>query len=72
MKKNREEDPIGVIIQMYMQLSQGNSLWGNLYLKQAKMQFSFFFILQNWITGGQDRFGEVGGTSRRGRGRERG
>jgi hypothetical protein len=26
MKKNREEDPIGVIIQMYMQLSQGNSL----------------------------------------------
>jgi hypothetical protein len=40
MKKIRRDKPIGVIIHMYMEMSQGNSL----YLKHAKMSFfSFFF-----------------------------
>jgi hypothetical protein len=45
MKKIREDKPIGVIIHMYMEIAQGNSL----YLSQAKMScfsfylFSFFF-----------------------------
>jgi hypothetical protein len=44
MKKNRDEPP-GLIIHIYMELSQGNSLHSYLYLKQATMSFfsSFFF-----------------------------
>jgi hypothetical protein len=44
---------------IYIEMAQGNSP-GN-YLKQAKM--SFFFLLQNWRTGGQNRswLGKEGG-----------
>jgi hypothetical protein len=34
----------------FMELSQGNSMYS--YPKQTKM--SFFFLLQNWRTGGQN------------------
>jgi hypothetical protein len=37
MKKNRGDEPIGVIIHRYMEITQGNSLRSYLYLKQAKM-----------------------------------
>jgi hypothetical protein len=45
-----------------------NSLCREL-LKQAKMSFYFFFLLQNWRTGGQNRFcgrwgGELGTSGR--------
>jgi hypothetical protein len=43
-EKNRGDEPIQVIIHIYMEMSQGNSLC--IYLKQTKM--SFFFFLQNW------------------------
>jgi hypothetical protein len=41
MNKNKGEEPTRVIIHIYMEISQGSSL----YLKQAKMSFfSFSFI----------------------------
>jgi hypothetical protein len=49
MKKIRGERLIGITIHIYMEMSQGNSLYIYLYLKQAKMScflfylFSFFF-----------------------------
>jgi hypothetical protein len=43
MKKNRDE-PIGVIMHIYMEIPQGSSLCSYLYLKQAKMSFFFFFF----------------------------
>jgi hypothetical protein len=49
MKKIRGDKPIGVIIHVYVEIPQGNSLCSYLYLKQAKMSchsfslFSFFF-----------------------------
>jgi hypothetical protein len=44
MKKNRGDEPIGVIIHIYMELSQRNSLCGYFYLKQAKIPFFLFFF----------------------------
>jgi hypothetical protein len=47
MKKIRGDEPIGVIIHIYMEISQGNSQCSYLYHKQAKMScflFSFFFF----------------------------
>jgi hypothetical protein len=44
MKKIRRDKPFGIIIHLYMEISQGISLCSFLYLKQAKMScFSFFF-----------------------------
>jgi hypothetical protein len=49
MKKIRGDKPIGFIIHIYMEISQGNSLCRYIYLKQVKMScfsfnlFSFFF-----------------------------
>jgi hypothetical protein len=44
VKKNRGDEPIGVIIHIYMKISQGDAPCSYLYLKQAKMSFfSFFF-----------------------------
>jgi hypothetical protein len=45
MKNNRGDEPVGVIIHIYMEISQGNSLRGYIYLKQAKMLFFFLFFL---------------------------
>jgi hypothetical protein len=53
MKKNRGAELIGVIKHMYMEMSQGHSLCG--YLKQAKMSFFPFFLLQNYRTGEWNR-----------------
>jgi hypothetical protein len=49
MKKTRGDEPVGVIIHTYMEISQRNYLSSYLYLKQARMSslsfylFSFFF-----------------------------
>jgi hypothetical protein len=45
MKKIRGDEPIEVIIHIYMEISRGNSLHSCLYLKQTKMPcfaFSLF------------------------------
>jgi hypothetical protein len=44
MKKIRGDKSIGVMIHTYMEISQGNSLGNFLYLKQAKMSFSHFYL----------------------------
>jgi hypothetical protein len=41
MEKNRGDEPVWVIIHIYMEISQGNSRCS--YLKQIKMPFSFSF-----------------------------
>jgi hypothetical protein len=46
-KKNRGDESIHIIIHIYMEMSQGNSLCS--YLKQAKMSFFFFYKI-----GGQE------------------
>jgi hypothetical protein len=43
MEKNRDK-PIWVIIHMYMEISQGNSLCS--YLKQTKISFFFFYKIR--------------------------
>jgi hypothetical protein len=42
MKKNTRGEPIRFIIHIHMEISQGNSLFGYLYLKQAKIHFFLF------------------------------
>jgi hypothetical protein len=45
MKENSRDEPIGIILHIYMEISLGNSLCSYLYLKLAKMSFfSFFFF----------------------------
>jgi hypothetical protein len=41
MKKIIGDKPIGVLIHIYREISQGNSLCSYLYLKQAKSSFLF-------------------------------
>jgi hypothetical protein len=58
MKKIIEDKPVMVIVHIDMDISQGNSLCSYLYLKQSKnviFSLFFFFLLQNWRTGGQNR-----------------
>jgi hypothetical protein len=46
MKKIRGDKPIGVILHIYMEILQGNSLCSYIYLKQVKchdFRFIFFF-----------------------------
>jgi hypothetical protein len=43
MKKKRENEPIEVIIHIYMEISQENSMCSYLYFKQEKMTFFFLF-----------------------------
>jgi hypothetical protein len=43
MKKNRGDEPVGIIMHIYMEISQGTSLCSNLYHKQSKMSIFFFF-----------------------------
>jgi hypothetical protein len=42
MKKNRGDEPIGVIIHTHMEISQENSLCSYIYIKQEKMSFFLF------------------------------
>jgi hypothetical protein len=68
MKKYRGDEPVSVIIHTYMEMSQRNSLFS--YLKQVKISFFSFFLLQNQRTGGQNRSCGRGGwvgTSGRGK-----
>jgi hypothetical protein len=44
MKKIRGDEPIGVIIHIHMEISQGNSLCCHFYLKPAIMPFFLLFI----------------------------
>jgi hypothetical protein len=68
MKKNRGEESIGIIIQVYMELSQGNSLCS--YLKQAKVSifsFSFYKISEQEGRTGPAEGGGRSSTSERGK-----
>jgi hypothetical protein len=51
MKKVRGDKPIGVLIPIYKEISQGNTLCGYLYLKQK----CHFFLLQNWKGGSGEK-----------------
>jgi hypothetical protein len=66
MKKIREDKQIGVKIHPYMEISQRNSLYSYLYLKQAKMScFSFYLFLFSPTKIGEQR-GGTSSTQRRG------
>jgi hypothetical protein len=75
MKKLRGDEPSGVIIHIYMEISQGDSLCSYFYLKQAKISlFSFFFYKIRGQEGGTgpaqgrlDTNGRVEGTGKGGR-----
>jgi hypothetical protein len=57
MKKNRGDKTIQVIIHIYMEMSQGNSLCS--YLKPAKMSFfSFFYKIGEQENGTGSAWGE--------------
>jgi hypothetical protein len=65
MKKIRGDKAVGVMIHIYMEISQGNSLCSYLYLKQAKMSFIFYFFFykirqQEGRTGPAQGVGDVG------------
>jgi hypothetical protein len=49
VKKTRGDEPIGVVIHICMETTEGNSLCTYLYLKLAKTSFFLFifFLLQN-------------------------
>jgi hypothetical protein len=49
MKKIRGDKPIGVIIHIYMEISQRNFLCS--YLISNKQNFHFLLIVQNWRRG---------------------
>jgi hypothetical protein len=44
MKTNGGDEPIGVIVHIYMEISQGNSLYSYLYLKKNVIFFLFFLF----------------------------
>jgi hypothetical protein len=44
MKKNKRDEPIGVIIHMYLEILRRNSLCSYFYLKQAKISFFYLFL----------------------------
>jgi hypothetical protein len=61
VKRSGRDEPIGVVIHICMETTEGISLSSYLYLKLAKMPFFFFiifyiFLLQNWRIGGWNRF----------------
>jgi hypothetical protein len=63
--KNRGDEPVGVMIHIYMEISQGNSLCCYLYLKQAKMLcFLFFFYKISEQEGGTSPGGGTNGRER--------
>jgi hypothetical protein len=69
MKKNREYEQMGVIIHIYMEMSQGHSLCTFMSNKQKLLFFSFFcYKIGEQEDGGTCPVGEEGvGTSGRGR-----
>jgi hypothetical protein len=68
MKKTSGEEPVRVIIHIYMEMSQGNSLRS--YLKQTKMSFFFSFTKsENRCRTGPAVAGREGWIGARGRGK---
>jgi hypothetical protein len=55
MKKNRGDEPIGVIAHIYMEIPQGNSLCSYLYLKQAKLSLFYLFLYKIREQGGRKK-----------------
>jgi hypothetical protein len=57
--KIRGDEPVGVIIHRYMEISQGNTLCSTFISNKQKCHafffLSFIFLLQNWRLGGQNR-----------------
>jgi hypothetical protein len=51
VKKNKGDVPIGVVILICMETTQGNTLFCYLYLKLAKTPCFPFYLLQYWRTG---------------------
>jgi hypothetical protein len=49
MKKIRGDKLFGVIVHIYVEISQGNSLCSYIYLKQAKMSCFFLFYLLSFF-----------------------
>jgi hypothetical protein len=43
----RGDEPTGVIIHIYLEVSQGNSLFNYIYLKQVKMLYFLFFLFSS-------------------------
>jgi hypothetical protein len=61
VKMTERDEPVGVVIHVCMEITQGNSLCSYLCLKLVKKVMFLFvsfmsFLLQNWRTGGQNRF----------------
>jgi hypothetical protein len=60
VKRIRGDEPIGVVIHICTETTQGNSMY--LSLSQTSKNIMFFFLsfilflLQNWRTRGQNRF----------------
>jgi hypothetical protein len=44
LKKTRGDEPIGVIIHILMEVTQGNSLYSYLYLKLAKKSCFYLYF----------------------------
>jgi hypothetical protein len=61
MKRSGGDEPMWVVIQMYMEVTQGISLYSYLYLKLGKtLSFSCYFLCffsqHSWRTRGRNRF----------------
>jgi hypothetical protein len=73
--RSGKDEPVGVVIHMWMEITQGNSCMAIFSQTTKSILFlSFlFFLLQNRITEGQNKFcggrgwAQVGGGRRRGR-----
>jgi hypothetical protein len=61
MKEITGDKLIGVIIYIYMEISQGNSLCSCLYLKQAKMLWFSFYLFSYKIGQQKDKTNPVQG-----------
>jgi hypothetical protein len=65
VKRTGKDEPIGVVIHICMETTQGTSLYSYLYLKLTEIPcFSYllcFLLLPNRRTGGQNRLALVGG-----------
>jgi hypothetical protein len=45
LNSTRRDEPIGVVIHIYIETTQGNSLCSYLYLKLSKTSYFFFYLL---------------------------
>jgi hypothetical protein len=63
--RTRNDKPIGVVIHICMETTQGNSLCNYLYLKLAKTSCLSFYLLCFFSTKLEDRSVELWGKGRR-------